>query len=203
MYQPDERGDQGTLTVYAGPMWAGKSTKLIDTLQAYDSYMAFKPEADDRYDGIKTHDHDTHEGGMDAVMVPDDDPRQMFAYVEQRDMDAIGIDEAQFFNGTFADTVYQLREDGYEVIVAGLDKDFKKEAFGAMPELLGDADEVEQLTAYCEECGDDAEYTQRLIKEDGEKRPAPYDGPQVLPGEEMYEPRCGEHHELPMSAEAD
>lgn len=197
MYTRDERG---TLTVYAGPMFSGKSTKLIETLQTYDSHAAVKPATDTRYaeDDIVTHDGKA----VDASAIPQDtqDFSELFEYVEQREADAVGIDEAQFFGDELVDAVYELREHGYDVVVAGLDKDFRKEDFGPVPEIIADAQEdgYEPLTADCDSCGEDAAYTQRLI--DGE--PAPYDSPQVLVGgKESYEPRCEDHHLLPETSE--
>lgn len=188
---------EGTLTVYAGPMFSGKSTKLVQTLQDYESYAAFKPATDDRDTGIETH-NDT-DGIPDTVIIEDMEQglNKLFEHVEQEQPDAVAIDEAQFFNGTLPATVEQLQQQGYDVIIAGLDKDFRREQFGSIPNLFDDADTAEQLYADCEVCGNDAPYTQRLI--DGD--PAPYDSPQILiGGKETYEPRCGEHHKVPKKA---
>ena len=80
-----------------------------------------------------------------------------------------------------------LVEQGKRVICAGLDKDFRGESFGCMPELLALADEVTKLTAICMCCGRPANFTQRLI----EGEPASYDDPLILIGaSESYEARC-------------
>lgn len=181
--------NDGDLMVYTGPMWAGKSTALIDTLREYDSFLAFTPERDDRANGIETHDGDS----ISARSVAENRPERLYEYVDHQEPDAVGIDEAQFFDEPLVDTVDRLRAAGYDVVVAGLNHDFRKEPFDPVPQLVEMADTVEGLYARCAVCDDAAGYTQRLI--DGE--PAPYDSPQVLPGEEMYEARCADHHALP------
>ena len=56
-----------------------------------------------------------------------------------------------------------LAELGKQVIVTGLDRDFRGIPFGRMPRLLALADQVTKLTAICMVCGEPATRTQRLI----------------------------------------
>jgi thymidine kinase len=49
-----------------------------------------------------------------------------------------------------------LADSGHEVIVSGLDMDFRGHPFGPMPILLAEADEVVKLRAICARCGWDA-----------------------------------------------
>lgn len=56
-----------------------------------------------------------------------------------------------------------LADKGIRVIVAGLDKDFRGEPFGVMPQLLTRAEFVTKLTAVCTKCGAPATRTQRLV----------------------------------------
>ncbi|MBI3913807.1 MAG: thymidine kinase, partial [Chloroflexi bacterium] len=76
----------------------------------------------------------------------------------------------------------------------GLDMDFRGEPFGPMPLLMAQAESVDKLFAICVVCGDDASRTQRLIN----GAPANYDDPIILVGaNEVYEPRCRQHHAVP------
>ena len=78
-------------------------------------------------------------------------------------------------------------------MVAGLDKDFRGEPFGVLPELLTRAEFVTKLTAVCAKCGAPATRTQRLV--DGS--PASFEDPIVLVGAvDHYEPRCRHCHEI-------
>ena len=62
-------------------------------------------------------------------------------------------------------------------MVAGLDKDFRGESFGVMPELLTRAEFVTKLTAVCAKCGA-ATRTQRLVN----GKPAGFEDPIVMVG---------------------
>jgi thymidine kinase len=80
------------------------------------------------------------------------------------------------------------------VIVAGTDTDFRGEPFGAMPQLMADAELVDKLHAICVVCGGPASRNQRII--DG--RPAGYDSPTIMVGgRESYEARCRHCHQVP------
>src|SRR5690606_1388613 len=102
-------------------------------------------------------------------------------------------DEAQFWNQFRVRWLAGL-SGGREVMVAGLDTSFRGEPFDGMAYLLATADSVTKLTAVCARCGEPATRTQRLI--DGQ--PAPWTSPVIAPGgDDMYEPRCVECHEVP------
>ena len=75
-----------------------------------------------------------------------------------------------------------------------MDRDFRGEPFGPMPELLARAEFVTKLTAICVKSGLPATRTQRII--DG--KPAAYTDPTILVGaNESYEPRSRHYHEVP------
>jgi thymidine kinase len=106
----------------------------------------------------------------------------------------------QDFTGKYPEVVEALAATGKQVIVTGLDRDFRGIPFGTMPRLLALADQVTKLTAICVVCGEPATRTQRLI--DGE--PAPADSPLIVIGglgDETYEARCRLHHEVPPAAD--
>ncbi|WP_268921734.1 thymidine kinase [Metabacillus schmidteae] len=104
------------------------------------------------------------------------------------------IDEVQFFDDNIADVLTLLANQGYRVIAAGLDQDFRGEPFSIVPKLMSLAESVTKLQAVCSVCGSPASRTQRLIN----GQPASYDDPIILVGaSESYEPRCRHHHEVP------
>lgn len=82
------------------------------------------------------------------------------------------------------------------VVVSGLDLDFRGEPFGSMPVLLSLADEVHKLNGVCdyEGCSNPATRTQRLVN----GFPASYNAPIILVGDakEGYQCRCLQHHEV-------
>ncbi|MGL4798080.1 MAG: thymidine kinase [Cellulosilyticaceae bacterium] len=178
--------DIGRLEIICGPMFSGKSEELIRrlkrTILAKKNTVIFTPQIDNRYlkDHICSHD------GKHLEAIPVTSIEEILNHISS-DTQVIGIDEVQFLQGDTVRIIMQLVEDGKRVICAGLDKDFKAESFGCMPELLALADEVTKLTAICMSCGRPANFTQRLI----EGRPASYNDPLILIGaSESYEARC-------------
>ena len=180
----------GWIEVVCGPMFSGKSEEMIRRLRraeiAGQSVVIFKPRIDDRYSSADVVSH----AGARMRGIPVESVRELAA--RARGFDVVGIDEVQFFDGSIVDAALALAEGGARVVLAGLDQDFRRLPFGAMPELLSLADFVDKLQAVCHRCGGPATLTQRLV--DG--RPAPYSGDTIVVGAaEQYEARCRDCHE--------
>jgi thymidine kinase len=182
----------GSLTVITGSMFSGKTEELIRRLRralyARRSVQVFKHALETRSDltEIRSHNGVPHEAG--AVSTSE----ELLESIEP-ETDVVAVEEAQFFDEGIVDACRSLADSGYQVIVAGLDMDFRGRPFGPMPSLLAEADEVVKLRAICAICGRDASRSQRLI--DG--KPAPASAPTILIGaQETYEARCRQHHEV-------
>lgn len=180
----------GWIEVICGSMYAGKTEELLRRIRrieyARKSIIVFKPVVDNRYsdDEVVSHNHDH----VKSICISNAD--EILKYVEELPF-AIAIDEVQFFKRNIIDICEYLADKGVRVIVAGLDRDFRGEPFGIMPELLSRAEYVTKLQAICQVCGAPATRTQRLI--DG--KPAKYTDPIVLVGaKEHYEARCRHCH---------
>ena len=175
------------IEVICGPMYSGKSEELIRRLTrahlGQKNVLAIKPEIDNRYSDQEIV---SHSGARIAAITLKHSELLVSASLGYT---VVGIDEAQFFDDEIVNQVRAMAHSKL-VIVAGLDMTFRQEPFGSMPQLLAIADRVQKLTAVCHSCGDDANFTQRLV--DG--KPAPFDGPTVLVGAtEAYEARCRKH----------
>ncbi len=81
---------------------------------------------------------------------------------ELREVEVVGIDEAQFFDEGIIPLAVELVHLGKRVLIAGLDTTFTAEPFGPIPALMAIADEVTKLSAVCMVCGAPAIHTQRL-----------------------------------------
>ncbi len=189
-YQPNG----GWLELICGSMFSGKTEELLRRIRrtqiARKKIQTFKPRIDDRYGlgRVASHNGVSHD---DVHVVAD--AAELLRLVDA-DTEVVAIDEIQFFDADIVDACDELANQGKRVIVAGLDQDFRGEAFGPMPELLARAERVSKLHAICVVCGASASRTQRLI--DG--RPARYDEPIILVGgSESYEARCRTCHEVP------
>ncbi len=187
MYETYHSGWIETIT---GSMFSGKSEELIRRLRrgiyAKQKVVVFKPAIDDRYHKEKVVSHDGNE--IEAINIS---TSREILNQDLDDVDVIGIDEVQFFDGEIVNIVEQLAKNGHRVVVAGLDTDFRGEPFEPMPKLLAVSEQVTKLQAVCAVCGSPSSRTQRLIN--GE--PAKIDDPIILVGaNESYEPRCRAHH---------
>ena len=186
----------GWVHVICGCMFCGKTDEMLRLLRRFSiagrSVVLVKPRLDTRTeDGTVI-----SRSGAHHTAVPVDDSRQIEALVG--DADIVAIEEGQFFDERLPDVVGRLADAGKQVLVTGLDQDFRGIPFGPMPRLMALADQVTKLTAICMVCGEHATRTQRLI--DGQ--PAPADSPLIVIGgigDEKYEARCRLHHEVPVA----
>lgn len=188
------------MTVIRGPMFAGKTEEILRQLSraeyAGHQVQVFKPRLDDRWG--KVGKIRSHSGGeRDAI--PVSSPREILELLDE-ETSLVGISEVQFMDPVgVVEVILKLIEMDVEVVADGLPTDFKRDPFGAMPELLALADEVISLTAICtdktqgEVCGEEATLTQRFVN----GQPAKRTDPVVQVGaEEAYAPRCFKHHKV-------
>ena len=183
----------GSLHAIIGPMFSGKSSLMIGSVERYSlarkKCIIIKHTIDQRFDegaAIKTHAGFVHDMipityTSNLAQINANDPFDQY--------DIIGIDELQFF---------ALREDevcavmdlidewilkGKVVICACLDTDWRREPFPILAKLIGRADYVTKLRAVCAICGEDAPFTSRT-KCEGQL----YDNP--VGGSEKYTALC-------------
>lgn len=189
-HEPKQR--KGIIELICGPMFSGKTTEFLRRLRrksfANQKVLIFKPSLDTRGEQNKVMSHDGEE--MPSFVITK--PSQILDYIQKEDIKdhcrlVVGIDEVQFFDPSVMQVILAVSEQGINLIIDGLDKDFKGDAFQNTDKLLVEADYVTKLQAVCAICGRDASFSQRLIN--GE--PAKKDDPIVLIGaQDSYQPRC-------------
>jgi len=184
----------GWVHVIAGCMFCGKTDEMLRLLRRFSiagrRVVLIKPRLDTRTDRVTV----VSRSGAHHDAVTVDASVEIDAAAH--DADVVAIEEAQFFDERLPEAVERLAALGKQVVLTGLDRDFRGVPFGSMPRLLALADEVTKLTAICVACGEPATRTQRLI--DG--GPAPANSPLIViggMGDETYEARCRLHHEVP------
>ena len=196
----------GKLEMIVGPMRSNKTAELLRRIATRREYakqyvLLLKPSADTKAAaGLVESRNRNGCGKMDAIEFPNADPWSVLpplAATEQRigkRVECIAIDEGQFVHDLFAFTK-RLLDFGHDVMVSGLELDFRGLPFGEMLDLSwlvrAYAGNLTELVAYCS-CGAKALYPQRLV--DG--KPAPYVSPIIMAGDN-YEPRCEQHFVLP------
>lgn len=150
----------GWIEVISGPMFSGKTEELMRRLRrakiAQQKIELFKPAFDTRYHEQKVVSHDESE--MESHVVKEAGEILNLAYCKE----VIGIDEAQFFDESMVNVIKKIADKGLRVIVAGLDKDYKGDPFGIMPQLLATAEFVTKLHAICVVCGAPASFSYRV-----------------------------------------
>lgn len=176
----------GWIELICGPMFSGKTEELIRRLRraqiAKQRVAIFKPKIDDRFSQNHIVSHSSLKLESHLVEKPGEILENSY------DAHVIGIDEAQFFDETLVGVCRKMANGGKRVIVAGLDKDYMGNPFGAIPSLLVEAEQVVKLLAICMKCGSPANFTQRVSQDKG----------QVVVGEaDKYEARCRRCYEMP------
>jgi len=196
----------GKLELIVGPMRSNKTAELLRRIETRREYakqtvMLLKPSADTKAAaGLVESRNRNGCGKMEAVEFACGDPWSVLPVIaanEQRigkRIECIAIDEGQFVHDLFLFTK-RLLDAGHDVMVSGLELDFRGLPFGEMLDLSWlvrtYAGNVTELVAYCS-CGAKALYPQRLL--DG--KPAPFASPIIMAGDN-YEPRCEDHFVLP------
>ena len=136
----------GWLEVISGCMFAGKTEELIRRINVLSyakmNIIVFKPKIDNRYSDTEIVSH----SGAKVPCLVVDRAQEILKKVNM-DTEVVAIDEVQFFDQDIVDVCEYLADKGIRVIVAGLDKDFRGEPFGIMPELLTRAEFITKLTA--------------------------------------------------------
>jgi len=208
------------IQLHIGPMFSGKSTalltdierRLIGKQEPLKDFLVFNFHQDNRYGEKVLASHKDQQ----VTAIPLSSSRDLLNFLvmknghgpeikpEFRSLRAIYLDEAQFFDTDLPKTILAINDLFFkikdrllpvEIMVAGLDLDFRGEPFGPVPGLLAFADTVTKHVAVCTVCGENnATRTQRLIN----GKPARFNDEIILIGaDEAYTARCARHHEVP------
>jgi thymidine kinase len=201
-----EKPVPGKLELIVGPMRSNKTAELLRRIETRRQYakqdvLLLKPSDDTKAAaGLVESRNRNGCGKMEAVEFRSADPWSVLPILESTEkeigkrIDCVAIDEGQFVQDLFPFT-RRLLDLGHDVMVSGLELDFRGMPFGEMMDLSWlvrtYSGNITELVSYCT-CGAKALYPQRLI--DG--KPASYDSPIIMAGD-FYEPRCADHFVLP------
>lgn len=170
---------RGILTVYAGPMFAGKSAHLLQDHPEEKKTLCLAPAFDTR-SGASIHSRvGLRRPARSVSSWPDDFAR--FGHIL--------LDEGHFmiaphYRGDVVADIGKSLAAGVDISVAGLDTDFMRHDFGVMARLRLMADRYVPLMARCHVCEAPARWTAKKrqtghVLETGD--------------EELYEARCEAH----------
>jgi len=180
----------GSLFLYLGPMFSGKTSKLIQIFKTR-TYIGKKVAVinfsqDRRYSDSMLSTHD-------QMMIPCIFIDQLSSILKNKEneyypmlqnADTILINEGQFFPDIFDSVIEMVEKAGKEVHICGLDGDFQRQPFGSLLQLIPYCNIVEKLNALCVDCrdGTPAIFSHRISQETA----------QIVIGSDNYKPLCRE-----------
>ncbi|GAN53304.1 thymidine kinase [Tanticharoenia sakaeratensis] len=174
----------GTLTLLSGPMFSGKSAHLIDAVRRDpEGTLVLKPAFDTRGGDKLTSRATPPCPARDVSAWPEDAMRARL----------VVLDEAHFmvaphYNGDVVDDILRTRASGVDLLIAGLDMDYRRRPFAVMARLAELADRHEHLLARCHVCNEPARWSAKRAET----------GHRLETGDsELYEARCDKHFTVP------
>ena len=143
----------GYLELIIGPMYASKTTRLVEIYKQCEfcniPATVINHSFDNRYDDelLSTHD---------KIKIPCIKTSQLMELINTEseriyNSDVIMINEGQFFSD-LEEFVKLLLENNKQVYVCGLDGDFERKKFGQILDLIPLCDRVYKLTSLCSLC---------------------------------------------------
>jgi len=174
----------GSLSIILGCMFSGKSTEIIQRYRKYKSQrknvFLINHISDIRYghNVVITHNKDS------VPCLSCNTLTDLLTSNKFKKADIIMIEEAQFFKDLFTFVTISVDKYNKIIVVAGLDGDYKRQAFGDVLKLIPYADEVIKLTTKCKHCNNKAIFTQRIV---GNEQQC------LVGGKEYYIPVCRKH----------
>ena len=133
----------GRLVLITGPMFSGKTSRLIELLEreilAGRNTLLFKPEIDKRYDTTFV---TTHKGmRLPAIVLNTDNDGVKKMYELSKNVDVIGIDEAQFWDhdSILPEVADRIASEDKIVYVAALNKNHTGSPFKTSMEIIMNA----------------------------------------------------------------
>ena len=161
----------GYIELIAGPMFSGKTSLLIELYNEFYSsnkkneILAINYDKDIRYGINQIISHD----GLAINCISINELSELFtSHTYKSKLESakyIFINEAQFFKNLKDWVLNQVEVHDKNIILCGLDSDFKRERFGELIDLVPHANKVTKLSGTCTKCSNQSIYTHRISNE--------------------------------------
>lgn len=180
----------GYLNLIIGPMFSGKSTRLIQYIRRYKTLdkkmIIIKPNIDTRYtleDELCTHDNQKQK----CVSLESNNLKIIFEDNNYSEAEIIIIEEGQFFTELYNIVKKMLDTDKKRVYIAALNGDYNRELFGDIHQLISQCDNIEFMQALCLDCKDGTPgcFTKRLSNNNSQI---------LVAGNTEYKAVCRKHY---------
>lgn len=169
----------GKIELIMGPMFSGKSTELLRNIKRYKikkkKTIVISYIGDNRYSKeniLSTHDR------LEYPAIKCSKLKEHLSFL--MDFDVIGIDEGQFY-ADLVEVSELLANNGKIVVIAALNGNFKREPFDTISKIIPKCEYINNITAVCFNCNEEASYSLRLINNESEI---------LIGGEDYYKPVC-------------
>jgi len=152
-----EPNKHGYLELIIGPMFSGKTSKLIEIYKQCKfcnmSVVIINHSLDTRY-------HETMVSNHDKIMAPclqASELNELWSKStntntnELKQTNIILINEGQFFPDLYEVVIDMLKHKKH-IYICGLDGDFERKKFGGIIDLIPLCDKVTKLTSLCSKC---------------------------------------------------
>lgn len=156
-----------SLNLIIGPMYAGKTTHLINKYKRSISKnlkcVIIKHSSDDRYNQDKICTHDQTQLDCYKFKYISEIIKLLKSDTEFNKNEILFIDESQFFHDLHlvTDIVEKYNKTVY---VYGLNCDFKRQLFGKIHELIPFCDTITKLHGKCQFCQNDSLFSHRITQ---------------------------------------
>ena len=190
--------NNSVLDIILGPMFSGKTTKLLEIMDTLDNkgikYMTIKPNIDNRYNEEDKNNYIVSHNLIKRECNVISDLKTLYQDLKNNNskcddnleqIQYVLIDEAQFFNNLYNFTLLCLEKLRINVIVTGLDGDFKRQPMGEILNLIPIANKIIKLSSKCDVCKEEAIFTHRLVNDSKQF---------LIGGSDKYIPLCRNHY---------
>jgi thymidine kinase len=159
----------GSLELIIGPMFSGKTKLLISRYKEINNtnntnntnILVINYYKDTRYgtDSVISHDGETIPAiNISLISIVNN-------LIEINNFKYIFINEGQFFPDLKESVIILIERYNINVVICGLDCDYKQEKFGQIWDLIPHADKVIKLQGKCNNCSNKSLFTHRLTNE--------------------------------------
>jgi len=183
--------NNGYLNLIIGPMFSGKSTKLIHYIRKYKTLkypmLVIKPSIDIRYtdsNEICTHNYEKES----CISYNIDELNLIFSDPQYKLSKIIIIEEGQFFTSLYENIKQMTDNDKKIVYITALNGDSNRNLFGDVYKLLPLCDNIEFMQALCVQCSDGTHgiYSKRFEQNNSNQV--------YVGGSDIYQAVCREHY---------
>ena len=142
----------GYLELFIGPMFSGKTSKLIELYKQYKfcniPVLVINHSIDNRYTDLTNTNNMVELSSHDKITIPCLQTEKLLDIEVNFETNIILINEGQFFVDLYQFTVLML-EQNKTIYISGLDGDFKRHRFGEILDLIPLCDKVTKMQSLC------------------------------------------------------